>query len=319
MQALREQKMLNQMPALGKQNTLNQKMKNYLFCYAGLFPVIVLFVLLRIYPMFSTIRLSFFNWNLIKPFKPFVGLANYINIFKDHLFLLAIRNTTIFAFATVIIGIVLSLALAVALNKSSKLSGFYQVIYFLPVITPMVPVSVIWKWIYDPGYGLLNYFLSFFGIEPIGWLMYPNLALISIIMMCIWKNLGYNMVMFLVGLKAISRQYYEAAAIDGANKWQSFLYITLPLLKPILMYVFITSTIDAFNIFTPVYVMTTGSQGAPGNAVRTLVFNIYEDGFRYFKMGYASSQAVILLLIVMFFTLVQLKLFKGEEAGSSLQ
>jgi ABC-type sugar transport system permease subunit len=149
--------------------------------------------------------------------------------------------------------------------------------------------------------------------------MYPNLALISIIMMCIWKNLGYNMVMFLVGLKAISRQYYEAAAIDGANKWQSFLYITLPLLKPILMYVFITSTIDAFNIFTPVYVMTTGSQGAPGNAVRTLVFNIYEDGFRYFKMGYASSQAVILLLIVMFFTLVQLKLFKGEEAGSSLQ
>jgi len=269
--------------------------------------------------MFSTIRLSFYNWNLIKPVRPFVGLANYVGIFKDHLFLMAIRNTTFFALGTVLIGIVLSLALAVLLNKSSLLSSFYQVIYFLPVITPMVPVSVIFKWIYDPGYGLLNYFLSFFGVQPVGWLMYPNLALISIIVMCIWKNLGFNMVMLLVGLKNISRQYYEAAEIDGTNKWQAFRYITLPLLRPILMYVFITSTIDAFNIFTPVYVMTTGSQGAPGNAVRTLVYNIYEDGFRYFKMGYASSQAVVLLLIVLTLTLIQLKLFRDEDAGSAIQ
>lgn len=302
----------------GKQH-FDPKKKSLIFCYVGLLPVIILFAILRIYPMFSTIHLSFFNWNLIKPVKPFVGLANYFAIFKDHLFLMAIRNTTIFAFATVLIGIVLSLTLATILNKSTKSSSLYQVIYFLPVITPMVPVSVIFKWIYDPGYGLLNYILSFFGIEPIGWLMYPNLALVSIIIMCIWKNLGFNMVMLLVGLKNISRQYYEAAAIDGANKWQAFCRITLPLLKPILMYVFITSTIDAFNIFTPVYVMTTGSQGAPGNAIRTLVYNIYEDGFRYFKMGYASSQAVILLSIVLFLTILQLKLFKDEDAGSAIQ
>ena len=185
---------------------------------------------------------------------------------------------------------ILSLALAVALNRPSRLTGLYQTLYFLPVITPMVPVSVIWKWIYDPGYGLLNYILSLFGVRPIGWLMYPNLALISIIIMCVWKNLGYNMIMFLVGLKNIPAQYYEAAAIDGASRWQAFWRITLPLLKPILLYVLVTSTIDGFNIFTPVYVMTTGSQGAPGNAVRTLVFNIYEEGFRYFKMGYASSR-----------------------------
>ena len=293
--------------------------KRYLFCYIGLLPVVLLFVWLRINPLISTIKLSFYDWNLIKAFKPFVGLKNYLRLFDDRLFVLALRNTAFFAFATVFVGIVLSLALAVALNKPSKMSGFYQTVYFLPVITPMVPVSVVWKWIYDPGYGLLNYFLSFLGIKPVGWLMYPNIALISIIIMCIWKALGYNMIMFLVGLKNIPNQYYEAAAIDGANGWEIFLNITLPLLKPIIMYVFVTSTIEGFNIFTPVYVMTTGSQGAPGNAVRTLVFNIYEEGFRYFKMGYASSQAVVLLLIVLGLTLMQLKVFSGEDAGASIQ
>ena len=298
---------------------LSVQTKKYLFCYIGLLPVVALFVWLRINPLVSTIKLSFYDWNLIKAFKPFVGLKNYVRLFNDKLFILALRNTAIFAFATVLIGIVLSLALAVALNKPGKMNGFYQTVYFLPVITPMVPVSVVWKWIYDPGYGLLNYFLSFFGIKPIGWLMYPNIALISIIIMCIWKAVGYNMIMFLVGLKNIPSQYYEAAAIDGANGWEIFRSITLPLLRPIIMYVFVTSTIEGFNIFTPVYVMTTGSQGAPGNAVRTLVFNIYEEGFRYFKMGYASSQAVVLLLIVLGLTLIQLKFLGGDDVGASVQ
>jgi multiple sugar transport system permease protein len=291
----------------------------YKFCYLGLFPVILLYGVFRVYPILDTIRLSFYNWDLIKIFKPFVGLGNYQKLFHDELFGLALRNTCIFAVATVLVGIILSLALATALNNRIKSGALYQVIYFLPVITPMVPVSVIWKWIYDPGYGLLNYILSFVHIEPIGWLTYPNLALFSIIVMCVWKGLGYNMVMFLVGLKSISRQYYEAAEIDGANRWNCFRFITLPLLQPIMLFVFVTSTIDAFNIFTPVYVMTTGSQGAPGNAVRTLVFNIYEDGFRYFKMGYASSEAVALLIFVLGLTLIQLKIFQGNDASSDHQ
>lgn len=298
---------------------LRVRTKQYLFCYLGLLPVLALFVWLRVTPLASTINLSFHNWNLIRPNKPFIGLQNYMNLFSDRLFLMALRNTAIFAFATMIAGMILSLALAVALNRPSRLTGLYQTLYFLPVITPMVPVSVIWKWIYDPGYGLLNYILSLFGVRPIGWLMYPNLALMSIIIMCVWKNLGYNMIMFLVGLKNIPAQYYEAAAIDGASRWQAFWRITLPLLKPILLYVLVTSTIDGFNIFTPVYVMTTGSQGAPGNAVRTLVFNIYEEGFRYFKMGYASSQAVMLLLIVLVLTVVQLRVFRGEDASEGTQ
>ncbi|HHY46409.1 MAG TPA: sugar ABC transporter permease [Firmicutes bacterium] len=293
-----------------------RQLKLYLFCYLGLLPTILLFVILRVRPLFSTLQLSFYNWNMIKPIKPFVGFDNYRALLKDDLFLLSLRNTTLFAFGTVIMTAVLSLALASALSGRRKMSAFYQVVYFIPVVTPMVPVSIIWKWIYDPGYGLLNYILSFFGIEPVGWLTYPNLALFSIIVMCIWKALGYNMVMFLVGLKAISRQYYEAAAIDGASGWKSFRYITLPLLKPIILYVLVTSTIDAFNVFTPVYVMTTGSQGAPGNAVRTLVYNMYEDGFRYFKMGYASAQAAVLLLIVLVLTVLQFAFLRHEDTSS---
>lgn len=307
------------MGSLTKYGGLSVKTKRYLFCYLALLPVVILFLWLRVWPAASTINLSFHDWNLIRPHKPFVGLKNFINLFSDRLFLMSLRNTTIFAFATVVFGMLLAMPLALALNRPKKLSGFYQAVYFLPVITPMVPVAVIFKWIYDPGYGLLNYFLSFFGVEPIGWLMYPNLALGAIIVMCIWKNLGYHMLMLLVGLKNISVQYYEAAAIDGANKWQIFWRITLPLLRPILLYVFITTSIEGFNIFTPVYVMTTGSQGAPGNSVRTLVYNIYEEGFRYFKMGYASAQAVVLLLLVLAVTLLQLKVFSGEDGSSSVQ
>jgi multiple sugar transport system permease protein len=285
----------------------------YKFCYLGLLPVVLVYGIFRIYPIVDTIRLSFYNWDLIKLFKPFVGFGNYQKLFHDQLFLLALRNTCIFAVASVLVGIVLSLALATALHNRIRSSALYQAIYFLPVITPMVPVSVIWKWIYDPGYGLLNYVLSLINIKPIGWLVYPKLALFSIVIMCIWKGLGYNMVMFLVGLKSISRQYYEAAEIDGANRWKCFRHITLPLLQPIMLFVFVTTTIDAFNLFTPVYVMTMGSQGAPGNAVRTLVFNIYEDGFRYFKMGYASSEAVALLILVLILTLFQFKMFQGND------
>lgn len=307
------------MGSLTKYGGLSVKTKRYLFCYIALLPVVTLFLWLRVWPAASTINLSFRDWNLIKAYKPYVGLKNYLNLFKDRLFLISLKNTTVFAFATVIFGMLLAMPLALALNRPKKLSGFYQAVYFLPVITPMVPVAVIFKWIYDPGYGLLNYFLSFFGVEPIGWLMYPSLALGSIIVMCIWKNLGYHMLMLLVGLKNISVQYYEAAAIDGANKWQIFWKITLPLLRPILLYVFITTSIEGFNIFTPVYVMTTGSQGAPGNSVRTLVYNIYEEGFRYFKMGYASAQAVVLLLLVLAVTILQLKVFSGEDGSSSVQ
>ncbi len=176
----------------------------------------------------------------------------------------------------------------------------------------MVPMAIAWKWIYDPMYGILNYVLSLFGIPRVGWLVYPETALWAIIAMSIWKVIGYNMVLFLVGIKNIPSDYYEAAAIDGANSWNLFWRITLPLLKPILLYVLVTSMINAFNVFTQVYVMTTGTQAAPARTLRVLIFDIYENGFRYFRMGYASAEAVILTFLVLGLTLIQFRLMRTE-------
>lgn len=284
-----------------------------LFCYLMLLPIIVLFLVLRIIPILQTFWMSFFDWKLIGSNRPFLGLANYQGLMFDSQFWTSMSNTFLYAGASVILCLVISLPIAVALAKKMKLTGFYQAIYFLPFITPMVPMSVAWKWIYDPQYGILNFLLSFFGVKPVGWLIYPEVAIWALILMNVWKNLGYNIVLLLVGLKNIPSVYYEAASIDGAVGWKRFRYITLPLLKPMLLYVLVTSTINAFNVFTQVYVMTLGSQAAPGKAVRVLLFDIYENGFRYFRLGYASAEAVILTLIVIALTVIQFKAVKSEE------
>ncbi|HHY45905.1 MAG TPA: sugar ABC transporter permease [Firmicutes bacterium] len=282
------------------------------FCYLALLPILALFAILRIIPIIETFWLSLYDWKLVGSVRPFIGLANYQGLIGDEQFWLAIKNTSLYAGASVILGLTISLPIAVALAGKMKLSPFYQAIYFLPFITPMVPMAVAWKWIYDPRYGILNYILSFFGMQPIGWLIYPEIAIWALIAMNVWKNLGYNIVLLLVGLRNIPAVYYEAASIDGAAGWSRFRHITFPLLKPILLYVLVTSTINAFNVFTQVYVMTLGSQAAPGRAVRVLLYDIYENGFRYFRMGYASAEAVILTLIVLALTLVQFKLVKSE-------
>jgi multiple sugar transport system permease protein len=284
-----------------------------LFCYLTLAPVLALFAYVRVYPIAWSIVLSFYRWDLIRPLKPFIGLANYQNLLSDENFLLALKNTAIYSIATVGLSTVLALPLAVFLARKGRLSVFYQTVYFLPVITPMVPMAIAWKWIYDYNYGLLNYALSFLGISPVPWLTDPHIALWALIIMGVWKVLGYNLILFLVGIRNIPDSYLEAANLDGASAWQRFWYVTLPLLKPILLYVLVTATINAFNVFTQVYVMTLGSQAAPGQAVRVLVFDIYQNGFQYLKMGYASAEAVTLTLIVLGFTLIQFRLARGQE------
>jgi multiple sugar transport system permease protein len=283
------------------------------FAYVALLPILALFVFLRVIPISRSLQLSFFRSNMINPVATFIGLNNYRDLLKDHLFLLAIRNTTFFAIFTVLFSVLIALALGVLLAKVTRLSSWYEALYFLPVITPMVPVSVIWKWIYDPSYGLLNYALSWFGVQPLGWLIYPELALWAVIILSVWKAIGYNMVIFLVGIRDIPDVYYEAAQLDGAGSWALFRHITLPLLRPILLFVMIVSTIGAYNVFTSVYILTTGSQGASGNSVRVLVYDIYENAFRYFKWGYASAEAVCLFIIVLALTLVQLRIGRSSE------
>jgi multiple sugar transport system permease protein len=282
------------------------------FCYLGLLPVFVIYWLLRLEPIARTFVLSFYDWHLIRPLKPFVGLDNYRELLKDANFLLALQNTTLFAVFVVGLSVVLGLGLALLLAGNLRFTAAYQAIYFLPVITPMVPMAIAWKWIFDARYGMLNYALSWFGVQPIGWLTSPDVAMWAIIIMSVWKVLGYNMVLLLVGLKSIPAVYYEAAMMDGAAGWRMFRRITLPLLRPILVFVVVISTINAYNVFTQVYVMTQGSQAAPGAPLRVLVFDIYQNGFQFFKMGYASAEAVVLTLIVLVLTLVQLRVIGVE-------
>jgi multiple sugar transport system permease protein len=267
----------------------------------------------RVYPIAWSVILSFYRWNLISAHKPFIGLGNYTSLFVDENFLLAVKNTAVYSIATVGLSTVLGLLLAVVLVHRSRLSAFYQTAYFLPVITPMVPMAIAWKWIYDYNYGILNYFLSIFGIPSVPWLTDPRIALWALIVMGVWKMLGYNLVLFLVGIRNIPQSLMEAASLDGASDWQRFWRVTLPLLKPILLYVVVTATINAFNVFTQVYVMTLGSQAAPGQAVRVLVFDIYQNGFQYLHMGYASAEAVMLTLFVLGFTVIQFRFMRTHK------
>ena len=215
--------------------------------------------------------------------------------------------------ATVLLSTAIALPFAVLLARRGRASAVYQTIYFLPVITPMVPMAIAWKWIYDYNYGILNYMLSLVGIPPVAWLTDAHIALWALIIMGVWKVLGYSLVIFLVGIRNIPATYLEAASLDGATEVQKFWRVTLPLLRPILLYVLVTATINSYNVFTQVYVMTLGSQAAPGQAVRVLVYDIYQNAFQYFRMGYASAEAVTLTFIVLGLTLIQFRAFRDRE------
>ena len=306
----------NTKPKKRLNRTTKQKM---IFVYASLIPIVGLYLLMRIIPIGQNFYYSFFQSTVVKPANRFLGLGNYKELFADTLFRNAIYNTSYFALFVTLFGVLFSLGLALLLTKKTKMSPLYEAIYFLPVITPMVPVSVVWKWIYDPTYGLLNYFISIFGLKPVAWLVYPHTAMIAIIVMSVWKLLGYNMIIFLVGLRDIPVTYIEAARIDGANAGQVLRRITLPLLRPIVLLVIVITTINSFNVFTQVYIMTSGPQGAPGGAVRTLVFDIYENAFRYFRTGYAASEAVVLFIIILALTLIQFSIsgITKEKGGKA--
>jgi len=274
---------------------VGRRVRLWAWCYLMLLPVLAIYAYVRIVPIARSLELSFYDWRLISRVRPFVGVANYVRMVGDENFRIALWNTTVYSLATVLISTVIALPLAVALARRGKSSAIYQTIYFLPVITPVVPMAIAWKWIYDYNYGLLNYVLSLVGIPHIAWLTDVHIALWALIIMGVWKGLGYSMVIFLVGIRNIPA--------------------TLPMLRPILLYVLVTSTINAYNVFTQVYVMTLGSQAAPGQAVRVLVYDIYQNAFQYFRMGYASSEAITLTFIVLGFTLIQFRALRGQEAG----
>lgn len=284
----------------------------YLFCYAMLLVPAASFMLFRVIPIVQTLRLSVFSWDLIARVKPYVGLENFRTLLADSNFQLALSNTTVFAAVTVAASVALALLVALPLARRLPFEGLYQLIYFLPFITPTVPEAVVFKWIYDARYGILNYVLSLLGIAPVGWLLDPRTTLWAVIIMSVWKTLGYNMVLFIIGLRAIPVEYTEAGLIDGATGWRFFRYLTLPLLMPTVLLVTVISTIGAYNVFTQVYVMAADIQGSPGSVVRVLIYDIFENAFRFYRMGYASAEATVFFAIVLLLTLAQFRVLRAR-------
>jgi multiple sugar transport system permease protein len=287
----------------------------YRFVFLALAPIMALFFYLRVLPTGQAIVMSFFKWELIKPAEQFLGFDNYINLLKDENFRLAFFNTTIFAVATTILSVLLALLLATLIARlvGGRIGAGIELLYFAPVLVSVVPVTLGWREIFNYQHGILNSLLAGIGIGPQPWLSDPTMTLVAVIILSVWKQLGYNMIILLVGMRAIPRLYQEAAAVDGASAWQQFRHITLPLLAPVTLFVIVITTISSYNVFTQVYVLASDVQGAPGKLVRVIVYDIFENGFRFFKMGYAAAEAVYLFLIVIVLTIIQFRFLRGSR------
>lgn len=277
--------------------------------YLLIFPKVFLFAAVLIVPFLGAVYFSFHEWAPLAADHPFVGLDNYVALLSDGVFHNAVINTATYSLALILIDVPIALGLALLLDMNLRGTKFYSASIFLPVVTSWVVVSLIWTWLYNPEYGMINAFLEGIGLTGLDWLNSKRTALASIILMSIWKHVGFNMVIFLAGLKGISSEYYEAAAIDGAGRWERFRYITLPLLKPTTFFVVVVTLIFSFRLFTQVFVMTGGG---PVNSSVSIVYYFWEQGFQQFNMGYASAIAVVLFVIVFAFSIIQRRAWGGD-------
>ncbi len=276
----------------------NQRLGGLIFIAPALIGTFVFIII----PVICSFGLSFTRWDLLNPIE-FVGLDNYTGIFTEPLFYKILLNTIVFALSTSVFGVIIPLVLAAILNTKIRGSEFYKTAYFLPFITPMIVIGIIWEWIFDPNIGLLNKFLHL----HINWLYDPHFAMPALILVSVWKLIGYNMVIFLSALSGISQSMFEAAKIDGANEFQTFKNVTIPLLSPTIFFVVIITAISSFQIFDLIYLMT---QGGPLDSTNVLVYAIYKNAFEYFNIGKASAIAYVLFVIILVLTLAQWKLRK---------
>ncbi|AJY44954.1 carbohydrate ABC transporter permease [Martelella endophytica] len=290
------------------------KRKRWIFAILALLPTLAIFAYVRMYPIVDILRLSVHRWNILSKNKPFIGLENFRELMGDHLFLSALMNTTIIAFGVLAITIPLAMVIAALIfhRTRTRMSGFYETSVFIPHIVSLVPAAMAWKWIFDARLGPLNAFLSVFGIEPQAWLFDPVLSVICVIVLCSWQALGYAVLIYLVGFKNLPVSLYEAAKLDGASGPTSFWHLSIPMLKPITLYVSVVTLVSGFNVYAQPFVLASDSQGAPGRQVRVLVLDMLENSFRNYRVGYAASEAVVLLVIVLVLTLIQFTLLREK-------
>jgi len=287
------------------------KLKKYYKYYLFILPAGIIILVFILFPAILSLGLSFFEFSIFKS-ASFCGWTNYQKLISDPIlrqtYFNVIVNWCIRIFGVVIIPLIIAILLY-SINQGKK---FFRTIYFLPVIISVVSSSIIWKWMYEPGLSIINYYLEQVGLRPINWLGSPNFSMVSVSIMTIWVWWGFNLVIYIAGLNAIPKDLYDAAKVDGANDWQKFVYVTFPQLKPIILFVVIIDTIRCFQLFEEPFCLT---KGAPLNRTLTPVMYIYKQGFEYYNLGYASTIAVSLFFILMFISIFQVKLMeeKGKE------
>jgi multiple sugar transport system permease protein len=278
-------------------------------------PALLLIGVFFFLPVVAAFVLGFTDYDIYALGDPanarWVWLDNYARLLGTPLFWKALGNTFYFALVGGPLSIAASLGAALLVNaRAARFRGLFRTIYFMPFVTTLVAVAIVWRYLYHPQYGLLNYFLGVLGVAPIDWLGDPRWAMPAIILMAVWKNFGYNMLIFIAGLQSIPGELYEAAHLDGATALQRFRHVTLPMLGPTLLFVSVITMIGYFQLFAEPYVMT---QGGPLRATTSVVLLMYEEGFRWWRMGYAASIAFVLFLVILVATLVQFRLQRGRE------
>ena len=287
---------------------MKTRRKSRFFPYAMLFPTIVVFAVFMIYPILYSLYLSFTEFT--GGTYEFVGLRNYIELFNDPVFYKALFNTFFYLIIQVPVMIGLALLLAVLIEqKFVRGRGFFRMATFLPTITSLVAYSLVFEVLFNTNYGLINYIVEFFGGEKIQWIYSAWPARASVIISITWRWVGYNMIILLAGIQAIPTEMYESASLDGANFWQQLFYITIPAIKPIILFTTITSTIGTLQLFDEPYILT---QGGPNYATITLGQYLYENGFTYLKFGFASALGYVMVIIIGLLSWVQFKVTKEE-------
>ena len=270
-----------------------QSFAGFLFVLPALVGTLIFIVI----PIICSFGLSFTQWDLLNDIK-FVGLENYKVIFTEPLFMKILINTIVYALSVTVFGVTIPLILAYILNCKIRGSEFFKTAYFLPFITPMIVIGIIWEWIFDPNIGILNNILRI----HINWLYDANFAMPALIIVSVWKLIGYNMILFLSGFSTMNNEILEASKIDGANEYETFKFISVPLLSPTIFFVVIITAISSFQVFDLIYVMT---QGGPLDSTNVLVYSIYKNAFEYFNVGKASALAYVLFAIVLILTIFQ--------------
>lgn len=271
-------------------------------------PALIPLTVFWIYPILRSMLLSLTDWDYMSPSYSFVGLSNYVALFKDTRFYSALWNTFVFGIGTVIPTIIGGMILALLLQKAFRGDGIFKFILFSPWITPTVAISIVWTWIYEPDVGIANHVLKFFHLPALQWINSSSTAMLAVIIVTVWKSLGYAMIFYITALEKVPKELYEANALDGANSWQRFRDVTLPCISPTTFFLVIITMVNSLQAYDQIQILT---QGGPSGSTRTLLYMYYQLGFEEFNMGQATAVAMILILITVMLSLIQFVVSKN--------